>query len=170
MLSKIDFPKSRSYRSGSEYEPLKFYLDCLSNAKEFDLLLGYFSSTAINVLSLGFANFIFKGGKMRIIANHILSEKDKEAILTGLDDDIPTPFDLQDIGNIKKSLSEYGLHFFKCLAYLISCKRLEIRFVNQSQKVSPTIKTVCLKMEMNLSHLTAPVILQLLDYCIMLKV
>lgn len=134
MLNQIQFPKSRSYRTGSEYEPLKFYLDCLSHAKEFDLLLGYFSSAAINVLSLGFAKFIFNGGKMRIVSNHLLSEKDKEAIIKGLEEDIPTPLDLQNIHNIKNSLSEYGLHFFKCLAYLISCKRLEIKFVKPKSK------------------------------------
>lgn len=129
MLNKIQFPKSKSYRTGSEYEPIKFYLDCLSNAKEFDLLLGYFSSAAINVLSLGFAKFIYNGGKMRIIANHILSEKDKDAIIAGKESDIQIPLDLLDIINLQKCLDDYGVHFFKCLAYLISSKRLEIKFI-----------------------------------------
>ncbi len=134
MLSKIEFPKSKSYRTGSENEPLKFYLECLSNAEEFDLLLGYFSSAAINVLSLGFARFIHAGGKMRIVANHILSKNDKEAIIAGTDEDIQIPFDLHSISNIRDSLNDYGLHFFKCLAYLISSKKLKIIFVKPKTK------------------------------------
>jgi hypothetical protein len=129
MLNDIQFPKSRAYRTGSNYEPLKFYLDCLSNATEFDLLLGYFSSAAINVLSLGFAQFIYRGGKMRIIANHILSEKDKEAILDSRSKGLQIPLDLQDITSIRASLDEYGEHFFKCLSYLISKKRIEIKII-----------------------------------------
>jgi hypothetical protein len=41
-------------------------LDGLANSNEFNLLLGYFSSSAINLLSVGFATFISKGGKMKI--------------------------------------------------------------------------------------------------------
>ncbi|WP_285056641.1 DEAD/DEAH box helicase family protein [Pedobacter ginsengisoli] len=134
MLNQISFPKSKSYRSGSEFEPLKFYLDCLSNSKEFDLLLGYFSSAAINVLSLGFARFIYNEGKMRIIANHILSEKDKAAIIAGKNKDVQIPFDLEDIKSIRDGLDEYGEHFFKCLAYLIANDRIEIKIVKPKSK------------------------------------
>lgn len=134
MLTQIQFPKSKSYRTGSEHEPLKFYLDCLSNAKEFDLLLGYFSSAAINVLSLGFAQFIYGGGKMRIVANHILSEQDKEAIIAGKNKDVQIPFDLEDIKSIRAGLDEYGKHFFKCLAYLIANDRIEIKIVKPKSK------------------------------------
>ncbi|MBB2147367.1 DEAD/DEAH box helicase family protein [Pedobacter gandavensis] len=134
MLNQIKFPKSKSYRTGSDHEPLKFYLDCLSNAKQFDLLLGYFSSAAINVLSLGFAQFIYKGGKMRIVANHILSEKDKEAIISGKNKDIQIPLDLTDIKNLKASLDEYGCHFFKCIAYLIANECIDIKIVKPKSK------------------------------------
>ncbi len=134
MIPQIHFPKSKSYRTGSDHEPLKFYLDCLSNAKEFDLLLGYFSSAAINVLSLGFAQFIYKGGKMRIVANHILSEEDKAAVIAGKGKDVQVPFDLEDIRSIRASLDEYGKHFFKCLAYLIANNRIEIKIVKPKSK------------------------------------
>ena len=59
---------------------MQFYLDGLPNSNEFSLLLGCFSSSAINLLSVGFATFITKGGKMRMVINHLLSAKDKEAI------------------------------------------------------------------------------------------
>jgi len=134
LLNQIQFPKSKSYRTGSANEPLKFYLDCLSIAKECDLLLGYFSSAAINVLSLGFAQFIYRGGKMRVVANHILSEEDKAAIIAGKKKGVQIPFDLEDIRSIRAGLDEYGKHFFKCLAYLISNDRIEIKIVKPKSK------------------------------------
>ena len=134
MLTQIQFPKSKSYRTGSKHEPLTFYLDCLRHAKEFDLLLGYFSSAAINVLALGFAQFIYKGGKMRIVANHILSEEDKAAVIVGKNKDVQVPFDLDDIRSIRAGLDEYGKHFFKCLAYLIANDQIEIKIVKPKSK------------------------------------
>ena len=58
MLKEVRWSEDRSYRTGSESEPVQFYMDGLCHSKNFDLLLGYFSSAAINVLSLGFATFL----------------------------------------------------------------------------------------------------------------
>jgi len=55
-LSKAKWSNDRVYRSGSDYEPYYFYLTALSESNRFDLLLGYFSSAAISILSLGFAS------------------------------------------------------------------------------------------------------------------
>jgi superfamily II DNA or RNA helicase len=106
-------------------------LDGLANSNnEFNLLLGYFSSSAINLLSVGFATFISKGGKMKMVINHLLSAKDKEAISRV--DDNPNEirvFDLTDIVSLGRVLDEYDTHFFECLAYLISEKRIEIKVI-----------------------------------------
>ncbi|WP_447767578.1 DEAD/DEAH box helicase family protein [Sphingobacterium faecium] len=134
MYYSINFPQSRTYRSGTDHEPFQFYLECLSNCTQFDLLLGYFSSAAISVLSLGFAKFIHNGGCIRIIANQILSEKDKNAILLAQESNIESPFDLTDINALKVNLDEYGKHFFNCLAYLIYIKRIEIKVVKPKKK------------------------------------
>ena len=72
MLKDIAWSEDRSYRTGSEDEPLQFYIDCLCNSTGFDLMLGYFSSAAINILSLGFATFLYSGGEVRMIINNIL--------------------------------------------------------------------------------------------------
>ena len=80
MLKDCDWSLDREYKTGSENEPLQFYLDGLGNSNKFSLLLGYFSSSAINLLSVGFATFISRGGKMRMVINHLLSAEDKEAI------------------------------------------------------------------------------------------
>ena len=130
MLKDCDWSIDRDYKTGSENEPLQFYLDGLANSNEFSLLLGYFSSSAINLLSVGFATFISKGGKMRMVINHLLSAKDKEVISRV--EDNPNEirvFDLTDIVSLGRVLDEYDTHFFECLAYLISEKRIEIKVI-----------------------------------------
>ena len=59
MLKDCDWSIDRDYKTGSENEPLQFYLEGLANSNEFNLLLGYFSSAAINLLSVGFC-YLYK--------------------------------------------------------------------------------------------------------------
>ncbi len=130
MLRDISWPEDRSYKKGKENEPIQFYMDALSNSKSFDLLLGYFSSAAINVLSLSFASFLYSGGKMRMIINNILSAEDKDAIIaaktTNFQNDL---IDLSNIKDLKRSLGDYGIHFFECIAWLIANNRIEIKII-----------------------------------------
>ena len=58
MLKEVDWSPDRSFRTGSENEPIQFYMDGLCHSQKLDLLLGYFSSAAINLLSLEFATFL----------------------------------------------------------------------------------------------------------------
>lgn len=130
MLSQINFPKSKEYKSGSPDEPISFFLDVLPESKEFDILLGYFSSSALHVLSLGFATFIHNGGKVRMAINHILSLRDKKALIKGKEkneDDFD--FSPENMKEIKDALDEYGIHFFNCLAWLIASKKLVIKVI-----------------------------------------
>jgi superfamily II DNA or RNA helicase len=130
MLKDCDWSLSREYKTGSENEPLQFYLDGLTNSNEFSMLLGYFSSAAINLLSVGFASFISKGGKMKMVINHLLSNKDKEAITKAEDSPFDIrAFDLTNIVDLQRNLDEYDTHFFECLAYLIVEKRIEIKVI-----------------------------------------
>lgn len=130
MLRKTTYPESSEYRSGTPNEPINFFLEALSNSNSFDLLLGYFSSSAINVLATGFATFIHNGGKVRIVANHILSSRDKEAIIKGNEvQEDHFSYGLRDYQKIINSLNEYGIHFFNCLSWLISSKRIEMKIV-----------------------------------------
>jgi superfamily II DNA or RNA helicase len=92
-------------------------------------MLGFFSSSAINVLADGFASFLYNGGRMNLIVNDILTEQDKNAIANG-EHDTPIPFfDISDIEKLKNTLSERDAHFFECLAWLIRNNRLEIKIV-----------------------------------------
>ncbi|MBO7494832.1 MAG: DEAD/DEAH box helicase family protein [Bacteroidales bacterium] len=129
MLKEVSFPTHRRFKSRTEWEPIGFFSDCLCNATQFDLMLGFFSSSAINVLADGFASFLYNGGRMRLIVNDILTEQDKTAIANG-ELDTPVPFfDLSDIEKLKNTLSERDVHFFNCLAWLIRNGRLDIRIV-----------------------------------------
>ncbi|MFC4263018.1 DEAD/DEAH box helicase family protein [Ferruginibacter yonginensis] len=129
MLKNADWSIDRDYKTGSENEPLQFYLDGLATSNEFSLLLGYFSSSAINLLSVGFATFISKGGKMKMVINHLLSSKDKKAIEIANHETINKVFDLTDVVTLGRVLDEYDTHFFECLAYLIAEKRIEIKVI-----------------------------------------
>lgn len=131
MLKDVEWSIDRDYKTGSENEPLQFYLEGLTNSSEFNLLLGYFSSSAINLLSVGFATFISKGGKMKMVINHMLSDKDKEAINKveeGKINDLKV-FDLTDASILHRYLDEYDIHFFECLTYLIYQKRIQIKVI-----------------------------------------
>lgn len=124
MLNDIDF--NFVYTSG-ENEPIQFFFDALTESITFDLGLGFFSSSAIHALSLGFAYFIARGGVMRVIINDELSQKDKTAVINGqkqiiecIEEDL-----LHNIKALSKKLSGNDEHFLKCFSYLISQKRIE---------------------------------------------
>ncbi|WP_019988805.1 DEAD/DEAH box helicase family protein [Rudanella lutea] len=130
MLADITFPPSEEYRTGTQHEPLTFYMEALVESTRLDLLLGYFSSSAIRVLALGFAKFISNGGRARLIINHILSQPDKEALLVGTSGGIaPNAFSTKDFQSLRQALDSYGHHFFSCLAWLIATERVQIRAI-----------------------------------------
>ena len=124
----ITFPKSYRYSSDSEHIPLEFYEEAFPIAKEIDLLLGYFSSNAIRVLSKSFAEFILNDGKIRIITNHVYSLKDYQELLEvsllKAEDQIIDIF--TDLDSLEKALSSHSRHFFDCLKYLLNKGRLKI--------------------------------------------
>jgi len=131
MLKEVNWSTNKVYRTYDRHEPVEFYLKALANSTSFDLLLGYFNTSAINVLSLGFATFIYNGGTVRIVANHILSNQDKNAILAADNLDFDSSIiDLTDIENVAYNLNEYGTHFFNCISYLIANKRIELVLVS----------------------------------------
>ena len=129
MLYEVDWAKDGTYRPGDYNSPEKFFNDCLKNSKEFDLQLGYFSSATISALAEGFASFISRGGRMRLIINHIVSDEDKAAISKGVNGGVIEAFDLENFEELKKTFDEYTKQFFECLAFLIYVHRIEIKIV-----------------------------------------
>lgn len=115
--------------SRTEWEPLGFFSEALCNANSFDIKLGFFSSSAINVLSDGFATFLYGGGKMRMIINDVLSEQDINAIVKGESDTDMPFFNLNAIEDISYTLSKRDEHFFECLSWLIRNGHIEIKII-----------------------------------------
>ena len=129
LKSDVIWPKSRRFMSQTEWEPLGFFSEALCNATSFDIKLGFFSSSAINVLADGFAAFLYNGGRMRMIINDVLSEEDRNAMVVA-ESDINTPyFDLTAIDRISYTLSKRDEHFFECLSWLIRHERIEIKII-----------------------------------------
>lgn len=130
MLKDVLWSEERTYQTDGENKPLQFYLDALHNSSNLDLMLGYFSSAAISVLSPGFAKFLSTGGTVRLIINNILSEKDRDTLKKGLEiENESTVYDITDIARLKYTLDEYGNHFFECLAWLIANRRIQFKIV-----------------------------------------
>ncbi len=130
LKSDVIWPPTRRYKSGTKWEPVGFFSEALCNATKFDLMLGFFSSSAISILSDSFAMFLYNGGKMRLIINDILTKKDKDAIIVGTSDVSELPFfNIEDIESIKDTLSQQDKHFFECLAWLIRNDRIEIKII-----------------------------------------
>lgn len=117
------------YRTKSEWEPAGFFSEALCNATTFDLMLGFFSSAAINVLAYGFAAFIYNGGKMRMIINDILSSDDVSAISMAQEPTELPYFNLNNLEELSLTLNKRDKHFFDCLAWLIRNERIEIKIV-----------------------------------------
>ena len=126
LKANVKWPESRRFKSHSEWEPIGFFSEGLCNATIFDLKLGFFSSSAINILCDGFACFLYNGGRMRLIINDILSEQDKLTVNEGLSANKLPIFDIKNLEMLKDTLSERDIHFFECLAWLIRNKRIEI--------------------------------------------
>lgn len=129
MLKDVEWAKDGTYIPGEEFSPERFFNDGLKNSCSFDLQLGYFSSATISVLAEGFATFIANGGVMRLIINQIVSEEDKEAIQKGVFGDVVDCMDLSDFESLRKTFDEYQNQFFRCLAYLISQNRIQIKII-----------------------------------------
>ena len=67
---------------------------------------------------------------------YILTENDKSAIAKGINTNVDLPcFDLSDIQNIYKTLTERDKHFFDCIAWLIRNDRIEIKIISPQNNV-----------------------------------
>lgn len=129
LKSDVTWPESFRYQTNTEWEPIGFFSEALCNATSFDLMLGFFSSAAINVLSCGFATFIYNGGKMRMIINDILSSDDASAISVAQEPSTLPFFDINNLEDLSYTLSKRDKHFFDCLSWLIRNDRIDIRII-----------------------------------------
>lgn len=69
-----------SYDTGVDNLVNDFYIPALQNAKRYDRITGFFSSTSLALSALGIAGLIKNGGTIRLITCPRLSDEDVNAI------------------------------------------------------------------------------------------
>ena len=135
LKNDVIWPGHRQFDSRTEWEPIGFFSECLCNATSFDLMLGFFSSSAIEVLADGFALFLYHGGKMRLIINDVLTQPDQDFIIKGEERSVLDIFDVENLGKMKETLSKRNQHFYDCLSFLIQEGRLEFKIVRPKNSI-----------------------------------
>lgn len=82
-MALTDIHFNLKYRSDNDQIHEDFYYPCLVESVKYDRAAGYFSSQSLKMLARGFEVFLFNGGKIRIVANPVLSSSDILAIEKG---------------------------------------------------------------------------------------
>ncbi len=101
-------------------------IPCLANALRVDCMVGFFSGHSFAMLSPGLASFIAAStDPLRLIICPVLRPEDREAINAGYSsaDDVIQQFLATGL-SVEDALAR---HTLRCLSYLISVGRLEIR-------------------------------------------
>lgn len=113
------------YESGIDRIIDDFYEPVLSASVSYDRIAGFFSSSSLALAARGMGEFIYNGGKMRLICCPILSRNDaaviNEVIANGVD--LTNEISL-DIDNITDNFES---NHVKALGWLLSIGRLEIK-------------------------------------------
>jgi superfamily II DNA or RNA helicase len=128
MLRDIVYSPTLEYRTNERYNPRDLYEDLFLNSKKCDLLLGYFSTSAIKVLNHSFSQFILNNGVIRIIANNVLSIKDSK-LFENLEQDHIDLLDFSKLEDLLSQMNDDDKKFFSCLKFLICHDRIQFRFI-----------------------------------------
>ncbi len=124
-FKKIHYPKSFEYSSDTLNVPMEFYLNVLPRSRVIYLKLGYFSSKALELLSYGFAQFIYHGGEINIISNHFLYERDQELLNNSEEHGLDVTL-INDLNKLKLEMTQSSQHFFNCLKLLTRLGKLKL--------------------------------------------
>lgn len=116
------------YSTRQEHRPTEFFNKALSNSSRLDLGLGYFSSACFNVLASGFAHFVKNGGIMRMYINPCVTEDDYNLLKNG-DYRGFEQYLIQSYDRLLEIFSRRDELFFRCLSFLISRNRIEVKIV-----------------------------------------
>lgn len=127
-FTELQLPVDGEYSSDDRPLPIEFFLTTFPSTRNAYLKLGYFSSTAIQVLAFGFAQFVANGGHLHIVTNHFLYDHDKVLLDPSAPPGVREGRDplLSDPGWVAGELSQSSRHVLDCLRLLINCNRLSI--------------------------------------------
>lgn len=125
-MAITDLSLNYKYRSDQNILYKDFYDPCLSRSVAYDRAAGYFSSHSLKTMARGLENFLFNGGRVRIVANPHLNEGDIEAILKGhhAKEDVIERALLREMEISETTIEDDTLNV---LAWLIYTGQLEIK-------------------------------------------
>jgi len=107
-----------------------FYIPALSNSVIYNRIAGYFSSNSFAVAAKGISKFIDNNGKIRLIANVVLSEEDQTSIkesLEKIENDL-----ILELKNLEETLKKDHI---AALGWLIKTGKLEIKIAVVKQGI-----------------------------------
>jgi superfamily II DNA or RNA helicase len=85
-----------SYIRGWDDIAADFYLPCMRESVQYDRAVGYFSSTALMLAWDGLADFVKRGGYIRVVCSHVISDKDVQALREGYTQEALVEADLRN--------------------------------------------------------------------------
>lgn len=125
-MSLLDLDLHYKYRSDFDRLYEDFYEKCLNESNYYDRAAGYFSSESLKLIARGLETFLYNDGKVRIIANPHLQDRDLEAISKGYEakEAIIEKSLLRELAITAQTIEDDTLNV---LAWLIYKDQLEIR-------------------------------------------
>jgi superfamily II DNA or RNA helicase len=128
--SLSEYPFQDGYSTSSQSLLNDFYEPALDRSENYFRAAGYFSSSLFALAPLAYANFVSRGGKMKLLCSPHLSTADAEFFSNLPDEDEPETQDiveaslrsLCEAGNVEAALA-------KVLSSLIASGILEVQFV-----------------------------------------
>lgn len=82
-MTLSDLPLKTAYHKGRDNIAEDFYMPCMRRATAYDRAVGFFRSTVFVVAWRSLIEFVDRGGSMRILCSHVLSDLDQGAISEG---------------------------------------------------------------------------------------
>lgn len=125
-MSYRDLYLKTSYETGLDDLVNDFYIPVLEQAKRYDRIAGFFSSSSLALAARGIAGLVKNNGTMRLITCPKLAPKDVEVIKSSvLDADIVLTKILQsELENIEE---DFKNDHVAALGWMLANKKLEIR-------------------------------------------
>jgi superfamily II DNA or RNA helicase len=119
-----------SYETSTHDLVNDFYAPCLSRSKRYDRASGYFSSALFALLPLGYADFIERGGKIRLLCSPQLTAADYSAIVEANDQKEPIEVLLSSLRTLQNSPNAKMHILLKIFSSLLASGNLEMRIVS----------------------------------------
>lgn len=139
-LNKLDLLPT--YHKGQHDIAEDFYLPCMSHAVQYDRAVGFFSSAIYVIAWSSLKDFVFRGGKIRIICSPAITEDDASAIEKGYEARLrASTRELLD--EVKELFNNpYFSKPARVLGALVASEVIDIKLAFLKEKVNPRHKRI----------------------------